>query len=217
MNKLFKYNLITKTKKDLIKFILDCFNHEQIDKELGITKDSIEDLEKYYRENKLQNLFYFKILLTYKCKKCKHKHHQTYTEFYLENDNEVIENINDLLNSFKKKSVPCIECNNDIIAKRTIVDCSQYLTTIINNNKDSYFKLDEIIDIKDYCDKTKYTKYELVSFLYSDSLLFSKSSENRKWHNNEGEILQGINEYFNNKMKAPEFLIYKLINKWNIK
>ena len=230
-----KQNL--KSNKILIDFILKSLHNENVSLEFGGDFNSEDDLKNNCftkSESIFQKNFFIKLYLEKFCPICKNKDYKYFYDCSLEIYPNIIENqkiitINDLLEFKMNEDVVCMniyeekkikkECYNTFKAKKMFIERPNYLIIIINKNKnnnkkDNYkFKLDEIINLKEYKKgiKKEYN-LELVSFICNKYVYCKNKNKNINcWIKYKGKDFALLDKETlnNNYISIPELLIYK--------
>ena len=183
------------------------------------------EINNFYGNNVsfIQNLFFFDMELKSFCSYCKKNYLHYYINYCsldleikqtLKNNNIKIQNI---LSYNLIEDLNC-ECSKIIKCKKQFRTLPKYLIIIIKQPKDQdyKFKMGELIDldINNYLiDNSNFknkSKYELVSIMDNNLVIYCKSPINNKWYKYIEKDIKNI-EKINTLMIAANLLIYRQI------
>ena len=187
------------------------YKSENYNKEFNYTdailpeKNMLDELN--IRKTLFEKIFFFKVELSKSCGCRKTYEYKYFLQFDLnDKDNDKV----DIYSLLKKmdESTKC-DCEKEVIITKKLNNLPKYLILVINSDKKKTLTKFNEIDIKDFSNIKKGTKYELISFINEDFEPFNKSEEN-KWYK---YIYDKDNKYTLPKsIKYPNLLIYKQLN-----
>ena len=130
----------------------------------------------------IENCFFFNIEISKNCGCPTTYEYKYFLRFDL---NDIDKGQIDILSIFKKinESKKC-DCQKDVIITKKLINLPKYLILVINSSKKiTLTKFNEAqIDIKDFSNNKKDTKYELISFINKVFEPFNKSTKENKWY-----------------------------------